>query len=89
MNNIDEPKNMMGMARILADDGEDIDFEELDMQILGDMSGASKVQNNIDYGAEFEKEINSIIGGDTNDIKNNVSSVRDWEPPKPVVEEES
>jgi len=57
--NINDPKNIIGMGDILADDKNEIDIDELEKSIInGDYS--SKKNDKFEYDKNFEKELQSI-----------------------------
>lgn len=69
MNNIHDPKNVKGMADLLADDDEDIDIDEIEQSIIKGVS-ITKKDKQVDLAKEYGREIEDLgrkfgIGGKT------------------------
>ena len=59
MENIHDPKNIIGMGEILADD-EDIDIEELEKSITAGISYKAKDDNIVDIAKNYNKELDQL-----------------------------
>ena len=59
MENINDPKNIMGMADIYADDTEDINIEELERSIATGTSYKKKDET-VDFAANYDDEIERL-----------------------------
>lgn len=59
MNNIDNPKNAIGILKILEDDDEDLNIDDLERTIVTGIP-SSKKDTNIDILQDYEKEINDL-----------------------------
>ncbi len=59
MSNFDNPKNVIGMADILADDDEDIDIDEIEKSIITGIPQQKK-EKSIDLAKEYSKEMDEL-----------------------------
>ena len=59
MDYIDDPKNITGMAEILADDEEDIDIEKIEQSITNGINFTKK-EDHIDLSEEYDKELDQL-----------------------------
>lgn len=59
MSNLDNPRNVLGMGDLLADDDEDLDIEDLEKSII---TGVSQVKKGptVDLAKEYGKEIEDL-----------------------------
>jgi hypothetical protein len=57
--NLDNPKNVIGMADLLADDGEDIDIAEIEQSIIKGVS-IPKKEKSVDLAKEYGQEIEDL-----------------------------
>ena len=60
MSNLNNPKNVIGMGNILADDDEDIDIDEIERSITSGIMPKKKEDKNIDMAKEYSKEIEEL-----------------------------
>lgn len=61
MSSIQEPKNIRGMAQILADDDDDIDIAEIEKSVLNDNTFTTTVDTpNINLDEEYAEEIETL-----------------------------
>lgn len=93
MENSNDPRNIIGMADILADDDEDLDIADLEKSIINGISIGKKDDKPIDIAKEYDKELEQLsrqfnIGNfnnkapdldDNDDLDDNISS---WSPYK-------
>jgi hypothetical protein len=85
MSNIDNPKNVVGMGDLLADDDEDLNIDDLEKSIITGVSQPKK-ENSVDLAKEYSKEIEDI--GRRFNIKqslptksdNDIDDLLNWEP---------
>lgn len=62
MENINDPRNVIGMAEILANDDEDLDFEDLEKSIIDGVDFKKKeIPTHDNLQAEYEKEANTLL----------------------------
>ena len=59
MSNLDNPRNIIGMGDLLADDGEDLDIDDLEKSITTGVSHNKKTST-IDLAKEYGKEIDDL-----------------------------
>jgi len=59
MNNLNEPRNIIGMAEILADEDEDINIDEIEQSITNCISFTKK-EDSIDLSEEYDKELEQL-----------------------------
>jgi hypothetical protein len=59
MNNLNNPKNIIGMANLLADDDEDINLDDIEQSIANEQPVTRK-EKFVDIAKEFNREISSI-----------------------------
>lgn len=96
MENIHDPKNIIGMGEILADD-EDIDIEELEKSITAGISYKAKDDNIVDIAKNYNKELDQLstqfklndMGRDLsrdNNRDNNHDAIRSFQPERATVE---
>jgi hypothetical protein len=61
MENPNDPRNIIGMANILADDEEDIDdIKELEKSIINGVSFKKKDDRNVDIAKEYDQELRQL-----------------------------
>lgn len=59
-NNLNDPRNITGMADILADDDEDLDIAEIEKSIIGDDNFNKSTEEDIDYAEEYNQELQNL-----------------------------
>lgn len=59
MSNLDNPRNVLGMGDLLADDDEDLDIEDLEKSIITGVSQTKK-GSTVDLAKEYGKEIEDL-----------------------------
>ena len=75
MENLNDPRNIIGMASIYADDDEDIDIEELEKSIIDGISIRKKEEKPIDIAKEYDRELEELSKKfNINSFSNNSSS---------------
>ncbi len=80
MSDLNNPKNIIGMGDILADDDEDIDIDEIEKSITSGISIKKKDEKNVDMAKEYSKEIEELsrrfrVGGNSKiDLENDDDS---------------
>jgi hypothetical protein len=60
MSDLNNPKNIIGMGDILADDDEDIDIDEIERSITSGVSIKKKEEKTVDMAKEYSKEIEDL-----------------------------
>lgn len=60
MSDLNNPKNIIGMGDILADDDEDIDIDEIERSITSGVSIRRKEEKTVDMAKEYSKEIEDL-----------------------------
>lgn len=96
MSNLDNPKNITGIADLLADEDEDIDIKDIEASIISGLPSVKK-EKTLDYGKQFGKELedlgrkfnlntprvfNTQIGDEDNDASDNrgIDDLLNWSP---------
>ncbi len=88
MSNLDNPKNVLGMGDLLADDDESLDIDELEKSIITGVP-QSKKEPTVDLAKEYSKEIEDLgrkfgVAGssDREDSsgQNEIDKLLDWTP---------
>jgi hypothetical protein len=88
MNNINDPRNIVGMADILIDDEEDIDIETIERSITQGLSFIDKPEKKIDLAKEYTYELDLLskkfnVGGVTGnapDLNDDDDNLLNWSP---------
>ena len=65
MNNLNNPKNIIGMANLLADDDEDINLDDIEQSIANEQPVTRK-EKFVDIAKEFSRDIGNINKATTN-----------------------
>ena len=60
MSNLNNPKNVIGMAELLADDDEEIDIDDIEKSITTGITAKRKEVQPIDIAKEYSKEIDDL-----------------------------
>lgn len=60
MTNFNNPKNVIGMAELLADDDEDVDIDDIEKSITTGITAKRKEPQPVDIAKEYSKEIDDL-----------------------------
>ncbi len=74
MNNLNNPKNIIGMANLLADDDEDINLDDIEQSIANEQPVTRK-EKFIDIAKEFSRDIGNI--NKASSIKSSYDTIED------------